>query len=324
MRTAVRLLTLALLVAALALAMLALSGCPSKPAANPPGPVAGPPPPPPATGGTAQITQTGSTTVLPIAQRWQEAFNKEHPEITIAVSGGGTGTGLKALINKTCNLANASRRIKDDEVQQARAAGVNPKETPIAYDAIAVIVNRSNPLSQIALEKLSEIYAGTIKDWSAVGIQDLGEIQVVARDSSSGTYESFKEMAVQLHGKAKDRDYAPTALQQASNEAVLQTVAQTKTAIGYIGLGYTNDTVKILKVIPVGGGSAVLPSEKSVRDHSYPIARQLYVYTDGEPTGDLKTYLDWCLSAAGQQIVREAGYIPLSGDDMSAPLPKKP
>lgn len=324
MITVIRSLPLVLLTVALALTAMVLAGCPSQPESTAPGPVAGPPPAPPAPGGTAQITQTGSTTVLPIAQKWQEAFNKEHPEITIAVSGGGTGTGIKALINKTCNLANASRKIKDDEIKQAQAAGVNPKEIPIAYDGIAVIVNKDNPLTEISLEKVSEIYAGTIKDWGEVGAKGLGEIQVVARDSSSGTYESFKEMAVQLHGKAKDRDYAATALQQASNEAVLQTVAQTKAAIGYVGLGYINDTVKVLKVIPAGGGSAVLPSEKSVRDKSYPISRELYVYTDGEPSGNLKTYLDWCLSTAGQQLVREAGYIPLSGDDMSAPLPKKP
>lgn len=306
----------------LAALLSALAGCP--PQAQPETPVAVTPAPVAPNGAAgAEITQTGSTTVLPIAQKWQATFNKQHPEINIAVSGGGSGTGIKALIGKTCNIADSSRKIKDEEVQQAKAAGVNPQEIPIAYDGIAVIVSKDNPLSEISLEKLSEIYSGTVKSWDGAGASGLGDIQVVARDSSSGTYESFKEMAIQLNGKAKDRDYTTGALQQASNEAVLQTVAQTKGAIGYIGLGYVNDKVKVLKVLPAGGGKpGVLPNEKSVRDNSYTISRMLYVYTDGEPTGALKTYLDWCISPEGQALVKEVGYIALSPEQMWAPVKK--
>lgn len=297
-----------------------LAGCPSKA----PAPDAGvlPPPPPPApvagAGGSGNIKQIGSTTVLPIAQKWQTAFNKLHPEIHIAVSGGGSGTGIKELIGKTADLANSSRKIKSSEVEQAQAAGVNPKEIPIAYDGIAVIVNRDNPLTELSLEKVSEIYSGTVKKWDALGAPGLGDIQVVARDSSSGTYESFKEMAIQLHGDAKDRDYVASALQQTSNEGVLQTVAQAKGAIGYVGLGYVTDKVKVLKIIPKGAGqAAVVPDEHTVRDGSYPISRMLYVYTDGEPSGVLKTYLDWCLGPEGQALVKEVGYIPLAAEPKS-------
>ncbi len=264
-----------------------------------------------ADGGGAQLKQFGSTTVLPIANKWQEAFNKLHPEITIAVSGGGSGTGIAQLAARTCNIANASRPIKPEEIQAAQARGVQPHEIPIAYDGIAVIVNPANPLREISLQQLSDLYTGTLRKWDQVGVAGLGEVQVVARDSASGTFESFKAMVITLNDTDKSRNYAPEALQQASNESVLQTVIQVPAAIGYIGLGYVNDKIKVLGVIPLEGKHAVFPSETTVRDGSYPIARQLYMYTDGEPTGAIKTYVDWCLSPEGQALVKTAGYIPL-------------
>ncbi len=285
-----------------------LSGCPSRNlsqtglvATSPPG----------ADGAGAEIKQFGSTTILPIAEKWQEAFNKIHPEIKIAVSGGGSGTGIAQLAAKTCNIANASRKIKQEEIAAAQSRGVQPHEIPIAYDGIAVIVHPDNPLREISVQRLSDVYTGAISRWDELGVPGLGEIQLVARDSASGTYESFKNMVITLNDQDKSRNYSPKALQQASNEGVLQTVAQTKTAIGYVGLGYVTKAVKVLAIAPLGGGQAVLPSETTVRDHSYPISRQLYMYTDGEPSGPLKTYVDWCLGPEGQALVREAGYIPL-------------
>ncbi len=296
-----------------AAAMIAsLAGCPSRPQGGTPAvtpPVA--PPPLPSAVASGEIMVVGSNTILPIAQKWQQAYNQKHPEVKIAVAGGGSGTGIKSLIGKSCTIANSSRKIKPEEIEQAKAAGVNPVEHLIGYDGIAVIVNKQNPLTEISVQTLSDIYVGKITKWDEVGARGLGEIQVVSRDSSSGTYESFKEMVITLGGKDKSRDYLPNTLHQ-SNEAIMQTIATTKNAISYIGLGFVNDTVKVLAVVPLGGGKAVLPSEATVRDNSYPLARELYVYTDGEPTGALKDYLDWCLGPEGQALVKEVGYIPLA------------
>lgn len=195
------------------------------------------------------IRQIGSTTVLPLAQKWREAFNAQHPEVNIAVSGGGSGTGIEALIAGTAEIANASREIKAKEIERAKAAGVEP------------------------LEQLSDIYTGKINDWKKVGAQGMGEIQVISRDSASGTYESFKELVVTLHGKDQSRDYAPAALKQVSNQAVLTLVAQSKNAIGYVGLGYLDQSVKTLSIIPLGGGQPVAPSAENILKGSYAISR---------------------------------------------------
>lgn len=298
-------LAVALMVAALAL--VALSGCPKQQTAEqmPPGePVPGPEP-------TTKIVQIGSTTVLPIAEKWREAFNQTHPNVEIAVSGGGSGTGIEALIAGTCDIANSSRPMKDKEKEAAAAAGITPVEHVVAYDGIAVIVHPDNPLTSIDFQKLSDIYVGDITSWDAVGAKGLGDIQVVSRDSSSGTYEAFKEIVVTLHGKQKDRDYTSAALKEASNEAILKLVAQTKTAIGYVGLGYVDNTVKALAVVPLGGGQPVAPTVENVKSGTYPIARELYMYTKGEPTGVLAEYFNWALGSEGQAIVAELGFVPL-------------
>lgn len=303
------------MVLALLAGVALLAGCPSSSPGpqgaqvTPAGAPASEPGAPAADGAT--IRQVGSNTVLPLAEKWREAFNKLHPEVQIAVSGGGSGTGIKSLIGKSCEVANSSREIKDKEKTEAQAAGVTPVEHLVAYDGIAVVVNKENPLTSLSVEKLSDIYTGKITNWDAAGAKGLGDIQVVNRESSSGTYDSFKEMVVQLHGKAKDRDYMAGTLNQTSTEAIKNLVAQTKTAIGYLGLGYVDDTVKVLAVIPVGGKSPVTASAETVLSGKYPIARKLYCYTNGEPTDNLKLYLDWIKGAEGQAVVKEIGYIPV-------------
>ena len=174
------------------------------------------------------------------------------------------------------------------------------------------MVNKANPLTAISVETLSDIYSGKITNWDAAGAKGLGDIQVTNRESSSGTYDSFKEMVVQLHGKAKDRDYMAGTLNQTSTESIINVVSQTKSAIGYVGLGYVDERVKVLKVIPVGGKEPVAASAETVLSGKYPISRKLYCYTNGEPTGNLKTYLDWIKGPEGQAIVKEVGYIPVS------------
>ena len=294
--------------------------------APPTGPVAGlpaAPAPGAATPATGTIRQVGSTTVLPLAEKWRSEFNKKNPSVSIAVSGGGTGTGIKALISKTAEIADASREIKAEEKTQAEAAGVKPVERLVAYDGIAIIVNPANTLTKLPLEKLSDLYTGKVTKWDEVGGKGVGDVQLVNRDSSSGTYDAFKEMVVQLGGKDKTRDFAPGTLNQTSNEAVLTMVAQTKTAIGYVGLGYVNSSVKVLGIIPAGGKDAVLPSAATVLSKKYPVSRALYCYTDGEPTGDLKAYLDYMVSDEGQALVKELGFIPLNGETTKA-APAKP
>ena len=283
-----------------------LAGCPGPAETPPPGGPAVTSPPP----GGRTITQAGSSTILPIAQKWQEAYNQAHPDVNINISGEGSGVGLKALIGKSCDIADASRKIKAEEIEQAQAAGVNPVEKVIAWDGLAVVVNRANGISEISIEQLSDMYTGKIKKWSEVG-GDQGDIQLVSRESSSGTYESFRELVVQEKGRAKDRDFAPEVVRQSATSSVMATVAQTKGAIGYIGLGYLDSSVKVLAILPLGGGQAITPSDVTVRDLSYPIARELQVYTNGEPTGVVKDYLDWAMGPEGQALVKAAGYITL-------------
>lgn len=257
------------------------------------------------------IRQVGSNTMLPLAEKWRSEYKLLHPEVSIAVDGSGSGAGIKAFIGHLAEIADASRDMKAEEIKQAEAAGIKPVKHIVAYDGIAVIVNPANPLSKISLEKLSDLYSGKLAKWDALGAKGLGPVQLLNRDSSSGTYESFKEMVVQLHGKDKTRDYAPGTLSQTSTQAIVSMVAQTKTAIGYVGLGYVDDTVKVLNVIPIGGKTAVAATPESVLSGQYPISRALNCFTNGEPTGAVKEYLDYILSDRGQALVTEVGFVPV-------------
>lgn len=284
------------------LVALSMAGCGRGPAAG-----NGP------SGGRGMIEEIGSTTVLPLAEKWREGYNREHPEVQIAVSGGGSGTGIRALISGTADIANSSRDISAEEIEQAKAAGVEPMEHVVAYDGIAVIVHPSNPIEAISLEELSKVFSGQVGDWDGLGVGGLRPIQVVSRDSASGTYEAFKELVITMGGKEQSRDYAASALKQTSNQGILALVAQTKSAIGYVGLGYLGESVKTVPVVPAGGGPAVAPTVESVTAGTYPISRALYCYTNGEPTGELKGYVDWIKGPEGQRIVEELGFVPVKG-----------
>ena len=280
-----RVLTTALLALALTAGLSLLAGCGRPQSEAPAPPVAGQPgQPQPGAGAATSLRQVGSNTMLPLAERWRSEYNREHPQVSIAVDGSGSGTGIKALIGHSAEIADSSRDIKPEEIKQAAAAGVKPVKHLVAHDGIAVVVNPANPLAEIALEKLSDLYTGKITKWDDLGAKGLGQVQLINRESSSGTYDSFKEMVVQLHGKDKTREYAAATLNQTSTQAIVSMVAQTKSAIGYIGLGYVNDTVKVLKVIPIGGKVAVAATPESVLSGEYPIARALYCFTNGEPT----------------------------------------
>ena len=313
-----RKLTVALILGALmALALVTLTGCP-KPAPDntstiTPAEQVSPQAPAEPTGEAQKIVQLGSTTVLPIAEKWRVAFNKLHPEVDMAVSGGGSGAGIEALMSGTCDIADASRPLEDKEIAAAEAAGFEPVRHVVARDGIAVIVNPANPITSLDFQALSDIFVGDLTSWDKVGAPGLGDIQIISRDSSSGTYEAFKEIVVTLHGDDKDRDYSPAALKQASNQAVLALVAQTKGAIGYVGLGYVDDTVRALAISPPEGGDAVEATAANVNSGAYPISRELFMYTRGKPSGVIKQYFDWGLGASGQEIVADLGFVPVGG-----------
>ncbi|KPK62547.1 phosphate ABC transporter substrate-binding protein [candidate division WOR_3 bacterium SM23_42] len=244
-----------------------------------------------------KLTIQGSTTVLPIAQAAAEAYMDNNPDADITVRGGGSGTGIAALIDGATDIADASRPMKDKEIKTAREKGVDPVAHVVARDGIAVVVHPDNPINEISIDDIKAIYTGEISRWDKVGGK--GSIVVVSRDAASGTFEAFNELA--LH-KAKLTD---GALMLASNLEIARTVAQTPGAIGYVGLGYLTDEIKALKV------NGVLPSEATVNDESYPLARPLYMYTSGNPKGLAKTFIDFVMSTAGQQIVKEAGFVPV-------------
>jgi phosphate transport system substrate-binding protein len=248
---------------------------------------------------SGNITMKGSTTVFPISQKTAEVFMQKNPDVNISVQGGGSSVGITSILDGTADIGQASRPIKDKEIEKAVKNGVDPKVHVVAMDGIAVIVNPSNSLNEISIARIKDIYTGKISDWSAIGGSG-GKIVVVSRDNSSGTYEAFSAKA--LDG-ARTR---PDSLLQASNQAVAQTVAMTPGAIGYIGLGYISDKVKPLKV------NGIVCNKQNVLTETYPISRPLFMYTNGSPAGATKAYLDFVLSAEGQKIVEDLGFVGLN------------
>jgi len=249
------------------------------------------------------IISKGSDTVLPLAQKEAEVFMSKHPEHSITVVGGGSGVGLAALIDGTTDIANASRGIKTKEKRLARKGGIKPVEHVIARDALSVIVHPANPISKLTITQLERIFTGDIKTWKDVGGPPK-PIVLYSRDSSSGTYVFFK--AKVLH----KREYAPTALLQPSNGAIVQAVSQTEGAIGYVGLAYLTKHVKALAVAEEED-VYVAPTMETAKKGTYPVTRALYMYTTGAPKGLVKLFLDFILSPDGQKIVEEVGYVPV-------------
>ena len=240
----------------------------------------------------------GSTTVLPIAQKAAEVFMKKNPSIRVFVSGSGSGTGIKALLDGTTDIADSSREAKDKEIAAGKKKGIKLTAHKIALDGIVPVVHPSMNISNITMKQLRDIYNGKIKSWKEIGGPDR-PIAVVSRDTSSGTYEVWEKKV--LH---KDRVRAD-ALLVASNGQAVQTVARNRYAIGYIGIGYVDKSIKVLKV---EGKTA---SDKTVRDRSWPIARPLFMYTNGKPSGVRAKFIDFVLSSEGQKIVNEVKYVSL-------------
>lgn len=259
---------------------------------------------------TAYIENKGSDTIVNLALAWAEFYQERHPQVSISVTGGGSGTGIAALLNGTVDIANASRQIKDEEIQDARKNGIEPVEFVIARDAIAVIVHPQNPITQLTLQQLSDIYSGRISNWRDVGGEDRPIVKL-SRETNSGTHVYFLETVLRL-GKKEDKTlFSMDTLLLPSSEGIINEVRQNRNAIGYDGLGYVPPDLKIIAVASSQGEPYILPMISTVNDKSYPVARDLYMYTAGEPVGAVKDYLDWILSPEAQQIVAELGFVPI-------------
>jgi phosphate transport system substrate-binding protein len=246
----------------------------------------------------------GSDTVLPLSQAEAEAFMKKNAGASIAVTGGGSGVGLSAIISGTTDIAQSSRAMKMDEKLKMQEAGKAFKEVIIAYDALAVIVNPSNKVNQVTREQLEGIFTGKITNWKEIGGDD-AKIVVYSRETSSGTYEFFKEHVL------NKKNFSAGALLMPATGAIVQSISQTKGAIGYVGLAYIEKTVKPLNVSYDKGKTFIAPKVETAMDKTYPVTRPLYYYYLTKIEKTVSPFLNYILSAEGQKVVLEAGYVPL-------------
>ncbi|MDP8207918.1 MAG: phosphate ABC transporter substrate-binding protein [Candidatus Electryonea clarkiae] len=259
------------------------------------------------TGNTKSLTIKGSDTMVHLVTAWAEAYMKVHPNAEISVTGGGSGTGIAALLNGTTDLCAASRKIKPKEVELAESKSIFPKEFVVGRDGIAVVVNPDNSINDLSMEQLKKIFTGAYTNWSQVK-GEKEKIVVLSRESNSGTYVFFQKTVL------KKEDYTAEALLMPASSSIIQSVSVDKTSIGYIGLGYALDAgekVKIVNIINDNSTDPVSPTMETVKNGSYPIARPLHLYTDGKPSVIAQTFIEFCNSAEGQKIVVETGYIPL-------------
>lgn len=272
--------------------------------------------------GEKQVIQnSGSDTMVNLAQAWAEEYVRIKPAVSVEVSGGGSGTGIASLINGTAHIANCSRKMTTAERERARQnTGKDPVEHLVGYDALAIFVNLQNPLHEIALEELAEIYGekGRIERWSDLGVQLPDEkwdkIIIINRQSNSGTYEYFREAVL-----GKTRDFRLGTIDMHGSKDVVELVARTPGAIGYSGMGYATDRVRMLRIARKHGETAFAPTVRNTQNGTYPVARPLFMYTLGEPAGVVKDYLDWAHSPEGQDLVVRSGYVSLSR--MGSPTP---
>jgi len=261
-------------------------------------------------GGTLAIENKGSDTIVNLALAWAEAYGKIKPEVRIAVTGGGSGTGIAAMINGTVDIANASRPMKEKEIEQARANCFEPVEHIVALDAVAVVVNPANPVDRLTIPQLSDIYTGRVTNWKQVGGENR-PIVLLSRESNSGTHVFFLEQVVRRGDKNGQERFSRDPLLLPSSEGISVEVRQNPNAIGYDGLGYVTPDQKIVAIARDSEHPYVYPSAETALDGTYPLSRPLYMYTRGEPTGVIRDYLDWILSDEGQAIVTQLGFVPL-------------
>ena len=264
------------------------------------------------------ITVKGSDTMVNLSQKWAEEYMKLHPEVSIQVTGGGSGTGIASLLNKTTELANASREMKSSEMEDAKSKGVTPVRYDVALDGIAIIVHPGNKIKELTVKQLSDIFAGNITNWKQAGGEDM-PITLYGRENSSGTYEFFKDHVLGKDASGKQVDYSPATQVLQGTAALGEAVARDKKGIGYGGVGYfaERNDVKILPIKKDKDAPAITPADNgkvnydAIWSGDYSISRYLYCYTNGEASGKLKDFIDFIVSDAGQNVVKSMEYIPL-------------
>jgi phosphate transport system substrate-binding protein len=250
----------------------------------------------------------GSDTIVNAAQKVAEEFMKEYPHIFVAITGGGSGVGIASLINKTCDIATASREMKAKEIEMANKRDVYPKEFVVAYDGVAVIVNNDNPINKLTIDDLHNIYTGKVTNWKELGGEDL-HIVTLSREVSSGTHMYFKEEVVQLGQKNNSEEFSTGTLLLTSSQAIVEEVVNNESAIGYLGMGYVSDRIKPLMI---GRNDEFYPPDvENVLKKTYPLSRPLYFYTNGEPEGVTRLFMDFTLSPKGQLQFQETGFVPI-------------
>ena len=261
---------------------------------------------------SAYIQNKGSDTLVNLALAWAERYQAEVPAVSLSVTGGGSGTGIAALVNGTVDIANASRAMTDDEIKQAEANGITPVKFVVSRDAIAVVVNPENPVRKLTLQQISDIYSGRINNWSELGGEDRPIVRL-SRETNSGTHVYFLQTVIRLGDSSNKTLFSTDTLLLPSSEGIINEVRQNPNAIGYDGLGYIPPDLmdSLIAVSRDAGGPYVIPSIATVNDNTYPVARDLYMYTAGQPAGAIKDYINWILSPEAQAIVADLGFVPI-------------
>lgn len=256
------------------------------------------------------IQMKGSDTMVNLCQSWAEKYMENDPQAFIAVTGGGSGTGLSSLISGTCDIAASSRNIKDKEIALAKQKGINPYEIKVALDGLAVVVNPQNPVSSLTVDQLAGIFSGKISNWKEVGGKDQ-KIVILSREVNSGTHVYFKEHVLRKNNPDSREEFAPQALLLSSSQAIADEVSGNPSAIGYYGMGYISDKQKAIAVAKDSQSQYVSPTIDNVLNGKYPISRPLFFYTNGEPHGLVKKFVDYDLSKEGQEIVIKTDFVPV-------------
>lgn len=252
----------------------------------------------------------GSDTMVNLGQAWAEEFNKRYPDVNISITGGGSGTGIAALISGTCDIAESSRAMADKEIKQALDRGVKPEQDIVALDGLAVVVHPNNPVKNLTLDDLRSIFMGNIDNWQAVGGKNKS-IVILSREVNSGTHIFFKEHVLRKGDAKGPEEFSPSALLMPSSQAIADEIANNENAIGYYGMGYINSGHRAIAVAKNSSSPFVTPTIENVKTDAYPISRPLYLCTNGQPKGAIKDFIEFVHSKDGQDIVKKLDFVPI-------------
>ncbi|RJP28253.1 MAG: phosphate ABC transporter substrate-binding protein [Candidatus Omnitrophota bacterium] len=252
----------------------------------------------------------GSDTMVNLVQSWAEEYMNINHDDFIAVTGGGSGTGIASLISGTCDIAMSSREIKTKEIDMAKQRGIEPHEMKVALDGLAVVVNPKNPVDKLTINQLADIFTGRIKNWKELNGPDQ-KIVILSREVNSGTHVYFKEHVLRNNDTASKKEFAPSALLLSSSQAIADEIASNPAAIGYYGMGYISKAQKAIAVAKDARSAYITPTIDNVIDGKYPISRPLFFYTKGLPQGIVKSFIDFILSSKGQEIVIDTDFVPI-------------